>query len=82
MPDLRIPEVDPGAPKSGGRRLAERVASTLESLPMIRDVDTSLESGDEEIHVSVTPERSLQAGLSARAVAGTPRWRISGLAQW
>ncbi len=53
------------------RLLANQIAGNLEGLPMIRDVDTSLESGDEEIHVSVTPERSLQAGLSARAVAGT-----------
>ncbi|MFQ5525126.1 MAG: efflux RND transporter permease subunit [Thermoanaerobaculia bacterium] len=53
------------------RLLANQAAASLATLPMIRDVDTSLESGDEEIHVSVTPERSLQAGLSARAVAGT-----------
>jgi HAE1 family hydrophobic/amphiphilic exporter-1 len=51
--------------------LAKQVTSHLEGLPMVRDVDTSLESGDEEIHVSVTPERSLQAGLSSRAVANT-----------
>ncbi|MCP4202709.1 MAG: efflux RND transporter permease subunit [bacterium] len=51
--------------------LAKQVTGELEGLPMVRDVDTSLESGDEEIHVSVTPERSLQAGLSSRAVANT-----------
>ena len=49
--------------------LAKQVSGRLQQLPMIRDVDTSLESGDQEIHVSVTPERSLQAGLSSRAVA-------------
>jgi HAE1 family hydrophobic/amphiphilic exporter-1 len=49
--------------------LAREVSGRLAGLPMIRDVDTSLESGDREIHVSVTPERSLQAGLSSRAVA-------------
>ncbi len=41
----------------------------LADLPMIKDVDTSLESGDEEIRVSVAKERALQAGLSSRAVA-------------
>lgn len=51
--------------------LAKQIAGSLERLPMVRDVDTSLESGDQEIHVSVTPERSLQVGLSSRAVANT-----------
>ena len=38
---------------------------------MIRDVDVSLESGEEEIHVAVARERTLQAGLSTQAVAHT-----------
>ncbi len=51
--------------------LSRQVAARLATLPMIRDVDTSLESGEEEIRVSVQPERALQAGLSSRAVAFT-----------
>ncbi|MDH3744222.1 MAG: efflux RND transporter permease subunit [Acidobacteriota bacterium] len=51
--------------------LSTRVADQLAALPMIKDVDTSLESGDEEIRVSVGRERALQAGLSSRAVAFT-----------
>ncbi len=49
--------------------LAGRVAAELAALPMIRDVDTSLESGDEEIHVKVERQRAVQAGLSAQRVA-------------
>ncbi len=49
------------------RQLAERLAE----LPMIADVDTSLESGDEEIRVAVRRERALQSGLSSQAVART-----------
>ncbi len=51
--------------------LSQQVAERLSALPMIRDVDTSLESGDEEIRVSVERERALQSGLSSRAVAFT-----------
>lgn len=53
------------------RLLAERVSDQLRQLPLIRDVDTSLEDGDEEIHVRVGRERALQAGLSSQAVAFT-----------
>ncbi len=51
--------------------LAGTVAQTLGSLPMIRDVDTSLESGEQEIRVQPQRERALQAGLSTQAVAWT-----------
>jgi HAE1 family hydrophobic/amphiphilic exporter-1 len=51
--------------------LSEKVVAGLEELPWVRDVDTSLESGDEEIRVEVDRERALQAGLSTRAVAHT-----------
>jgi HAE1 family hydrophobic/amphiphilic exporter-1 len=51
--------------------VSRRVSETVAALPMIRDVDVSLESGDEEIHVEVSRERTLQAGLSSQAVAYT-----------
>ncbi len=51
--------------------LSKRLAGQLRQLPAIKDVDTSLESGDEEIHVQVERARALQAGLSTRAVAFT-----------
>ncbi len=51
--------------------VSRRIAERLSELTMIRDVDTSLESGDEEIWVQVQPERAMQAGLSSRAVAFT-----------
>ncbi len=51
--------------------LSRQVAAKLAQLPMIADVDTSLESGDQEIRVEVQRERALQAGLSSRAVAWT-----------
>jgi HAE1 family hydrophobic/amphiphilic exporter-1 len=58
------------------RHLTER----LERLPMIRDVDTSLESADEEIHVDVQRDRVAQAGLSSRALAFTVNNALSGRA--
>jgi len=51
--------------------LAATVAERLAALPTIADVDTSLDSGDEEIRVEVDRERALHAGLSTRAVAAT-----------
>ncbi len=51
--------------------LAKDLSTRFGQLPMIKDVDTSLESGDEEIHVQVERARALQAGLSTRAVAFT-----------
>jgi len=47
------------------------VVDALRGLPWLKDLDTSLESGDEEIHVKVRRERALQAGLTTRAVANT-----------
>lgn len=49
--------------------IAERVMAELRQMPMVKDVDSSLESGDEEIVVSVNRERALQAGLTSQAVA-------------
>ena len=43
-------------------------------------MDTSLESGDEEIHVQVARERTLQAGLSSSAVARTVNNALSSRA--
>jgi HAE1 family hydrophobic/amphiphilic exporter-1 len=60
--------------------MSRQVAQRLEALPVIKDVDTSLESGDEEIHVQVLKERAIQAGLSSRAVAFTVTNALSGRA--
>jgi HAE1 family hydrophobic/amphiphilic exporter-1 len=51
--------------------VSERVVEALEQMPSVKDVDTSLESGDEEIHVEVNRERALAAGLSTQVVAMT-----------
>ncbi len=51
--------------------MSRQVADRLAQLPMIRDVDTSLESGDQEVRVVVQRERTLAAGLSSQAVAST-----------
>jgi len=60
--------------------LANRVTDRLGRLPMIKDVDSSLESGAEEIHVQVARERTLQAGLSTQAVASTVSGALSSRA--
>jgi len=51
--------------------LLHRVTSTLSAIPGIRDVDSSLESSDEEIHVRPDRERVLQAGLSSQIVGSS-----------
>jgi HAE1 family hydrophobic/amphiphilic exporter-1 len=51
--------------------VARKVAESLTALPWVKDVDTSLDSGDEEIHVRPRRERALQVGLSSQAVAAT-----------
>lgn len=48
--------------------LSRRVVATLRRVQGLRDVDTSLTSGDEEIHVRPNRERALQAGLSSRLI--------------
>jgi HAE1 family hydrophobic/amphiphilic exporter-1 len=48
--------------------MSEQVAANLAGVPGLRDVDTSLESGDEEIRIRPDPERALQAGLSSQAI--------------
>ncbi len=53
------------------------IVSALSRLPMLRDVDTSLESGEDEIRVGVERERAIQAGLSSRAIANTVQGALS-----
>ena len=48
--------------------LSKRVVSELAAVPGLKDVDSSLESGDEEIHVRPDRERVLQVGLSSQTV--------------
>ena len=51
--------------------LSRQVMAMLKEMPFVKDVDSSSESGDEEIHVAVDRERALQAGLSTQDVART-----------
>ncbi len=60
--------------------LSRQAAAQISQLPMVRDVDTSLESGDEEIHVRVERDRADQAGVSSRSVAFTVANALSGRA--
>ncbi len=49
--------------------LGREVAVELRQAPMVRDVNLSLESGDDEVRLTVQRERALTAGLSSRQVA-------------
>jgi len=60
--------------------ISRHLTDRLKRLPMIRDVDTSLESADEEIHVGVQRDRVSRAGLSSRALAYTVNNALSGRA--
>ena len=53
--------------------ISGRVVERLGALPWIRDVDTSLESGTEELHVTPNAERALASGAGSFAVAQTVR---------
>ena len=53
--------------------ISGRVVERLAALPWIRDVDTSLESGTEELHVTPLAERALASGSGTTAVAQTVR---------
>lgn len=57
--------------------LSPGIVQSLSGLPFLRDVDTSLESGDDEIRVGVNRERAVQAGLSSQAVAQTVSGALS-----
>ncbi|MEM1247010.1 MAG: efflux RND transporter permease subunit [Acidobacteriota bacterium] len=57
--------------------LSPGIVDALSGLPFLRDVDTSLESGDDEIRVGVNRERALQAGLSSQMVAQTVNGALS-----
>jgi HAE1 family hydrophobic/amphiphilic exporter-1 len=60
--------------------ISARVVERLAQVPSVKDVDTSLESGDQEIWVRPQRERALQAGLSTQAVASTVNNALSGRA--
>ena len=49
--------------------LAEDIAAALGQLPGVKDIDTSMEDGEEEIQVEVDREQALEYGLAPRAVA-------------
>ncbi len=51
--------------------VAKKVAESLRRIPWVKDVDTSLDSGDEEIQVRPRRARTLASGLSSQAVAAT-----------
>ena len=48
--------------------LSKRVVARLSALPGLTNVDSSLESGDEEIHVRPDRERALKAGMSSQVI--------------
>ncbi|MFQ5701326.1 MAG: efflux RND transporter permease subunit, partial [Acidobacteriota bacterium] len=60
--------------------ISRQVSDQLERLPMIEDVDSSLENGTDEIHVNVARERVHGVGLSTRAVAFTVNNALSSRA--
>jgi len=60
--------------------MSRQIADRLSRVPMIKDVDTSLESGDQEVVVAVQRERTLAAGLSSQAVASTVSSALSSRA--
>jgi len=49
--------------------VSARLSAQLEGMAMLKDVDTSLESGDEEIHVVPLDDRLSQTGLSSVILA-------------
>ncbi|MFQ6113494.1 MAG: efflux RND transporter permease subunit, partial [bacterium] len=48
---------------------AEEIKNLLKDIPEIKDIDTSMEKGDEEVRISVDRVRAQRYGLSAQQVA-------------
>jgi HAE1 family hydrophobic/amphiphilic exporter-1 len=59
---------------------AEQVKSLLEGVPGVKDVDTSMERGDEEVRVNVDRVRAQRYGLSSRQVASSVASALSSRA--
>ena len=57
--------------------LGREFVGQLAAVPGIQDVDLSLESGDDEVHVEVRPDRALAAGLASRTIAQTVQGALS-----
>ena len=49
--------------------LIEDVKIAMEKLPGVQDVDTSLEDGEEEIHVEIDQSQALNYGLSRQVAS-------------
>jgi len=60
--------------------MSRQIAERLSRVPLIKDVDTSLESGDQEVQIAVQRERTLAAGLSSQTVAATVSSALSSRA--
>lgn len=60
--------------------LGREVASQIVTLPGIEDVDLSLESGTDELHVQVDRQRARALGLSTQEVAATVESSLSSRA--
>jgi HAE1 family hydrophobic/amphiphilic exporter-1 len=84
--DFKLAQTQHGPPGAGGSEvrlelvgedleilelLTPHVIARLRELPFLRDIDSSLESGEDVIRVSVDRERATQSGLTSRAVAQT-----------
>ncbi len=59
---------------------AEEIRTLLSEVPGIKDVDTSMERGDEEVQISVDRTRAQKYGLSTRQVAMTVSSALSSRA--
>jgi HAE1 family hydrophobic/amphiphilic exporter-1 len=49
--------------------LGREVAARMAEVPGVQDVDTSLESGDDEVLVAIDSQRAVEAGLSSEGIA-------------
>ena len=61
--------------------LAEDVRNRLEGIPGLKDVDTSLERGDEEIQVQVNRSQAQAYGVTPQQAARTVQAALSGRAR-
>jgi len=59
---------------------AEEVKAILSTIPELTDIETSLETGDEEIHLTVDRKKTEMFGISAQLVARTVASALSSRA--
>ncbi|OFV99336.1 MAG: hypothetical protein A3F68_06930 [Acidobacteria bacterium RIFCSPLOWO2_12_FULL_54_10] len=59
-------------------RLSGKILESMKKIPILRDVDTSLNYGNPEVHITVNREKAADLGVDVTSIAETMRLMLSG----